>query len=636
MGLIVFSLLVCLAIAALLIIPRFVDVQQYKAQIEERVSKAIGCPLTLGGDLRLSLFPWAQIHLADFCIENPPGFDEKYFLTIRHVEIQMASLSLLSNNIRIQSIELKEPRLFLIKNMDGKGNWEGIGRPSDLSESPKKGEKTGQEEVRKREEIENRLGIAALAASSLSATGGSIWWIDHTNGNRNEIKDLRLNARDLSFDHPIRVKLSALVDDRPFSSEGEVGPIGKDPWKRPIPLDITVTALKEVKVRLKGKIRSLAAKRGFDLAVRVSPFSPRKLVEAMGQALPLNTALADALTKVALSASLKGGTGDISISDGILDIDKSRLTFSLKAKDFFKPDIDFDLKADQIDLDEYLSIAGKRIRGKEEKGGSVSMAKGNGSDYTALRNIVLQGTVRVGKIKVKGARIQDLRLEISGKEGLFSLHPIDLKLYDGEVTGKCSLDVRKDIPRTMIELKAKGIKASPMLKDVMGKDLLEGTLATEISLRMDGNKPNVIRDTLSGTGDFLISDGAIIGIDLDKMIHDVRAAFGVRKGGARRPKTDFGKFHIPFAISKGIASTKDTTLKSSLLSVTAAGKADLVKKTLDFRVIPEFVPTLKAQRASKNGNGLTVPVLVSGTFSSPKFRVDLKAMLRKALQGKDQ
>jgi AsmA protein len=57
-------------------------------------------------------------------------------------------------------------------------------------------------------------------------------------------------------------------------------------------------------------------------------------------------------------------------------------------------------------------------------------------------------------------------------------------------------------------------------------------------------------------------------------------------------------------------------LKSPLIRVIAAGDANLVEETLDFRV----------------ESGLMVPVLVSGTFSKPKFTPDLAGMAKKQLE----
>ena len=73
-------------------------------------------------------------------------------------------------------------------------------------------------------------------------------------------------------------------------------------------------------------------------------------------------------------------------------------------------------------------------------------------------------------------------------------------------------------------------------------------------------------------------------------------------------------------------------MQSPLLRLLAAGKADLVQETLDFRVEPKFVGTLKGQGDAKDRSGVTVPVLVTGTFASPKFRPDLKGLMQDTLK----
>ncbi len=56
-----------------------------------------------------------------------------------------------------------------------------------------------------------------------------------------------------------------------------------------------------------------------------------------------------------------------------------------------------------------------------------------------------------------------------------------------------------------------------------------------------------------------------------------------------------------------------------------------MKESLDFRVEPKFVGTLKGQRDKIQRSGIMVPVLVGGNFSSPKFRPDLEGMIKQEL-----
>jgi AsmA protein len=617
-----------LVVVALLIVPMFVDVQKYKPEIEKKVSEATGRPFSIGGDLELSLFPWAGLAFSDLHLGNPPGFKEKDFVSVKSFEARVKLLPLLSRDVQVKRFILEGPRIVLEKSRTGQGSWEGIGKPSDEvpSKPPKKGEKPPEKGPGE------GLPIKAIAVGEFAITEGTVLWIDQPKGERREISDLTLRLYDVSLDRPIRFAFSAKVDEHPLSMEGKAGPVGKDPGKGTIPLDLVVKALKELDISLKGKIVDPATRPQFDLALEVSSFSPRKLVAALGQTFPVTTADPEALNRVSLQAKVGGDQKHVSVTDGVLDLDESKLSFSIKAKDYSKPDVQFDFNLDTIDLDRYLPppAEGKTTEEKTKAKGPV--AKKTKIDYTPLRRLVLDGSARIGQLKAHGAKMQDLYLKVSGKNGRFDLKPLTAKLYGGDLSAAGALDVGKDIPKSNLELHAKEIQAGRLLKDVLEKDLLEGNVQAEVALSMAGDEAEAIKRTLNGKGDLLFKDGAIVGIDLAGMARNAKAAFGLAEKKAERPKTDFSELHSPFTITDGIVDTTDTSLVSPLLRVLVAGKANLVNETLDFRVEPKFVTTLKGQGDTKERSGVTVPVLVTGTFSSPTFRPDLKGMLTKGLE----
>ncbi|MBW1998833.1 MAG: AsmA family protein, partial [Deltaproteobacteria bacterium] len=170
------------------------------------------------------------------------------------------------------------------------------------------------------------------------------------------------------------------------------------------------------------------------------------------------------------------------------------------------------------------------------------------------------------------------------------------------------------------------------LKDLLKKDIIEGTLKATMNIAMAGDDPERIKRTLNGKGDLRFFDGAIVGVDLAGMVRNVKATFGLAEKPEKRPRTDFSELHIPFTMTKGVVKTAKTRLTSPLLRLLAAGKADLVRETLDFRVEPKFVGTIKGQGDTRQRSGITVPVLITGTFSSPKFRPDLEGMLKGTLE----
>jgi len=291
----------------------------------------------------------------------------------------------------------------------------------------------------------------------------------------------------------------------------------------------------------------------------------------------------------------------------------------------------FDINLDKINVDRYLPPPSPKGAAKEEKG-KAAPAASKKTDYAPLRKMVLNGTAKIGMLTAMGAKVEDVNVKISGKNGIFHVDPLTAKVYQGGVTAKTALDVRQDVPKTTVDFQTKGVQAGPLLRDVLKKDLLEGTANADASIQMEGDDPELIKRSLDGKGQFLFADGAIKGIDLAAMARDAKAMVGLAKDVGQKSKTDFSELNAPFTITKGLVNTTGTTMTSPLLRVQATGKANLVDESLDMRVETKLVGSLKGQGDTKQREGITVPILVTGTFSSPIFAPDMKGIAEKAIQ----
>ena len=60
-----------LVVVAVVTLTTLVDVQSYKPRIEQLVTEKTGYPLTLGGTISLSLFPWVGLGFTDLRLDNP-------------------------------------------------------------------------------------------------------------------------------------------------------------------------------------------------------------------------------------------------------------------------------------------------------------------------------------------------------------------------------------------------------------------------------------------------------------------------------------------------------------------------------------------------------------------------------------
>ncbi len=192
--------------AALLIIPFFLDVRKYKPHIERQVIEAAGRPFEVGDQLRLSLFPKTRFWFSDLHLANPSGFTEKDFIKAKIFEARFKLLPFILSrfkNIQMVRFFIRTPQIMLVKNADGRLNWEGLAKPFDsifeiMSSS---GKRSSQGTVA------GASPRVALAVNRFSITDGSFLWIDHQKKTRFNISHLdkaicqRYSARPAASGH---------------------------------------------------------------------------------------------------------------------------------------------------------------------------------------------------------------------------------------------------------------------------------------------------------------------------------------------------------------------------------------------------------------------------------------------------
>ncbi|MGD8845472.1 MAG: AsmA family protein [Desulfobacteraceae bacterium] len=618
----IIGVFVLLVLIAIVIVSLVVDVEKYKPLIETKVSEATGRSFTLGGPLEPSLFPWVGLQLSDLHLANPSGFEEKDFLSVKSFEVRVKLLPLMLRKIEVKRFVMDAPRIVLEKAKDGSAGWQGLGSqksqpPPDTKSSPAP-PPSG----------DGGLPIESLVVGELAITNGQILYLDKSTDTRKEVNDIRLVLSDVSFDKSIGVEFSAVADNNPLSLNGTLGPLGDNPGKTPLPLDMLLSLAQHLNIKLSGVIDPSGGTPNFDLAMEIAPFSPRKLLENLQQPLPMEPADSAVLNALSFSLKADGSARNVSISQGRMTLDDTRIEFSAQAKEFDKPNLTVKMDLDRIDLDRYLPAA------KDEKEPSPepsSPSETQPTDYAPLRKLVMDARFQIGELKVKNIQIRNMAMTATAKNGIIAMNPLKLDLYQGNITGTSTFDVQQDTPRTAVDISLAGIQSGPLIKDMLDKEMIEGAMTAAVGLKFKGDQPGQIRQSLNGQGSLKFNDGAIVGIDLAGMVRNVQTAFGVGAKPAQKPRTDFAELVLPFTITQGLFKTDNTKMTSPLLRVQAAGTADLPSEAIDMRIVPKFVATIKGQGDTEKRSGLAVPVLVSGNFSKPKFTPDLKALLNQKI-----
>jgi AsmA protein len=126
------GIVVVLVLAAVLIIPHIVDVNQYRGQIQSELQQRLGRPVHLG-ELSLGLFP-VRVQASNVVIGEDPSFRSNTpFAQVQQLDVSVKLMPLLSKNIEIDSLELKRPAIELIKNAQGVWNFASIANSSEAA-----------------------------------------------------------------------------------------------------------------------------------------------------------------------------------------------------------------------------------------------------------------------------------------------------------------------------------------------------------------------------------------------------------------------------------------------------------------------------------------------------------------------
>ena len=235
-----------LVVVLLLLVPFFLNVEDYKQEIEQQVEDATGRVLKIGG-LQASLFPWVGVTLDDVSLANRQGFSERDFLKVKHLNVQVALLPLLSQRLEIVRFKLEAPEIFMERNAKGEGNWEDLLPASSESVTAVAGSsKDSSLDVKNNEE--SGAGLAALSAESLQLLNGKFIWQDAQSNVRIALTDVQVELDDVQLEHPVGVKVSARLNDDKIDIDAQVGPVGDlaslDVNKLPVQLSLKSDAIR--------------------------------------------------------------------------------------------------------------------------------------------------------------------------------------------------------------------------------------------------------------------------------------------------------------------------------------------------------------------------------------------------------
>lgn len=360
----------------------------------------------------------------------------------------------------------------------------------------------------------------------------------------------------------------------------------------------------------------------------VKPFNARELLAKFSKE-PLNTTDPKALTQVSLKTQLAGSSKNLKLGELLVKLDDSTLSGNLDVRDFATMALGFALKIDQIDADRYLAPTPATPQNQP----TMTREQLNKTEIPldALENLNVDGTLDIGQLKIKGAKLSDVRLAIEGPKGAAKQASIAGKLYGGSFTANTRISPGAK-PGYTLKTSLQSIALGPALKDFMGNDKLSGTGTVNLDITTAGKTVGEARQALNGSVGLNFKNGAVKGFNLGEMIRKGKAMLsGQQYAAPAEPvETDFASIDFTGQLVNGVLKSNSLDARNPLLRVGGEGEVDLVNETFNYTAKPTIVESSKGQggRGLEELGGVTVPIKLTGTFAAPKYKIDLASAVR--------
>jgi AsmA protein len=225
-------------ILLVLVIPFLIPVNQFRPEIQEKASAALGRKVELG-DLSLSLIT-GSVSADSISIGDDPKFSSNPFLTAKSLKVGVEILPLIfSKTLNVTGVTIASPQVTLLHNAAGVWNYSSFGAAAAKPQAP----------------AANTSGSASAADISiqkLTLSNGTVIVGAANSEKRSTYSNLEVHASNVSITSKFPVTVSAdLPAGGKFKLDGTVGPVDQaDAEFTPLDAKLTISAFDLAKTGL--------------------------------------------------------------------------------------------------------------------------------------------------------------------------------------------------------------------------------------------------------------------------------------------------------------------------------------------------------------------------------------------------
>jgi len=321
---------------------------------------------------------------------------------------------------------------------------------------------------------------------------------------------------------------------------------------------------------------------------------------------------------------------------------------SLTLRNFENPQVQFTLSADKIIAAEWQKIfaATPTAELRNQFWNFVPRAEAAAAPQPSIINRMTgNGKVNIASLVYDDLVMNNVQSNVTIDHGVIRMDPVTAGLAQGQQSGSIVIDARGTPITYAVNMKMDKVDANQLLSSVSNlKKTLYGLLAANGNANFASGTDNIAR-TLNGNFNVNLTNGKLANVDLLYQLANVGKFLSTGKTISQHPFTNVAKMAGNFNVRNGVAQTNDLQAVIDGATLSANGLVNLVDNSANMHVTAVLTKAMtdsiggvggvggymNTALANRNGE-LVVPVILTGSLSSPRIEPDLEAIARMKLQ----
>lgn len=553
----------------------------------QQFESATGRSLIIDGQVKPSFYPVIGATATDVTLGNPDWAGDGPMAQVAEMDIGLNFGALLSGNIVIERILLQSVSVHLLRDSQGRVNW-------DFADSR-------QQDTHQTDATSRDVSLALLRIAD-----SQIRFEDRQAGIDIRATQLDGSLRIPDLQGPSEAILAGRLNNQRFDLNARVAQTHRflDGAVSDILLEATAAG---ARLRFDGRagLENLVAE-GHAVA-EIPALSP--LMQMLGQSagevaaayLPLG--YQGQVTRIA--------DGSVYLRDATFRAGGVRLTGALDMRPGdARPKLTGQFAGDVLDLRAAASGGGSGQAGSS--GWSQDVI-----DASALGLFDADLSVSLAGVRTDATTLGRTRLGVSVDRARAVFDLREVALFGGQLTGEFVMNNRSGLS-VGGNLRAREIDLLPLLSELADYRRLQGAANADLQFLGVGNSLHAIMNSLRGEGRIALAQGEIIGFDLAGMLRNLDMSY---MGDQNR--TVYQSVTGTFTISDGVMRNDDLHMEAGQISVVGRGSVGLGARNLDYRIVPAAV---------RGDDTFRVPLMITGPWDAPRFRLDMEALAREQLR----